>query len=141
MYLLDTNVVSEIRKIEAGRANPGVRSWVNRVEINLTYISVVTIKELEIGVLLAERRDPASGAILRRWLDADVHEAFEGRILPVNVEEARLAALLHVPDPAPFADALIAATAMASNLTVVTRNAGDFQRFGLLQTLNPWSQV
>ena len=141
MYLLDTNVVSEIRKIEAGRADPHLQGWVNRIEINLTYISVVTIKELEIGVLLAERTDPASGQILRRWLDTDVCEAFEGRILPVNVEVARLAAFLHVPDPAPFADALIAATAMANNMTVVTRNVGDFRRFETLETLNPWNQA
>lgn len=102
---------------------------------------MVTIKELEIGVLLAERSDPVSGQILRRWLDTDVYEAFEGRILPVNVEVARLAAFLHVPDPAPFAAALIAATAMANNMTVVARNVGDFRRSESIETLNPWNQA
>lgn len=138
MYLLDTNVVSEIRKTGTGRANPHVMSWANRVDTDLTYISVMTIQELEKGVLLAERRDPASGSILRSWLRNDVHEAFDGRILPVDIEIARIAASLHVPNPAPVTDALVAATALVHNMTLVTRNIGDFSRFRQLEVLNPW---
>ena len=101
MYLLDTVVVSETRKIGSGRADQNVASWVTRVENDLAYISAITIQELELGVLLVERRDPTSGAVLRTWLDNDVYEAFDQRILPVDAGVARLAASLHVPDPRP----------------------------------------
>ena len=138
MYLLDTNVVSEIRKTGTGRANPHVMSWANRVDADLTYISVMTIQELEKGVLLAERRDPATGSILRSWLGKDVYEAFDGRIVPVDIEIARIAASLHVPNPAPVTDALVAATALVQEMTLVTRNVGDFSRFHQLEVLNPW---
>ena len=139
MYLLDTVVVSETRKIRTGRADPNVASWVAGIDHDLAYISAITIQELELGVLLAERRDPASGAILRAWLNNDVFEAFEQRILPVDAGVARLAASLHVPDPAPVSDALIGATAIANNMVLVTRNIRDFERFPGLDTLNPWS--
>ena len=135
MYLLDTVVVSETRKIGSGRADPNVASWVTRVENDLAYISAITIQELELGVLLVERRDPASGAVLRSWLDNDVYEAFDQRILPVDASVARLAASLHVPDPAPVSDALIAATALGTNMVMVTRNTRDFGRFEGLEVL------
>lgn len=138
MYVLDTNVVSEIRRAASGRAEQRVIQWALRVEPALTYISVVTFMELEIGVQLVERRDEPSGVILRRWLEDDVRAAFEGRTLPVEIEVARIAAQLHVPQPAPVSDALIAATAMAHSMTVVTRNTSDFNRFDGLDVLNPW---
>lgn len=137
MYVLDTNIVSEIRKSKTGRANPAVVDWSRRVPTGLTYISAITIQELEHGVLLAERRDPKSGAVLRNWLDADVARAFEQRILPVDAAVARVAASLHVPNPAPVAKALIAATALANGMTVVTLNTRDFERFDQLQVLRP----
>ena len=139
MYLLDTNVVSEIRKIKAGRADRHVAAWVGRIRTGLTYISAITVQELEVGVLLAERRHPSLGTVLRSWLDNDVYEAFDQRILPIDGEVARLAATLHVPDPAPMADALIAATALTHNMVVVTRDIHDFKRFGALQIHNPWN--
>lgn len=138
MYVLDTNVVSEIRRAASGRAEQRVIQWALRVEPALTYISVVTFMELEIGMQLVERRDEPSGVILRRWLEDDVRVAFEGRMLPVDIEVARIAAQLHVPGPAPVSDALIAATAMAHSMTVVTRNTSDFSRFDGLDLLNPW---
>lgn len=141
MYVLDTNVVSEIRKIKTGRANPGVAAWTGRIATGLTYISAITIQELEHGVLLAERRDPTAGSTLRSWLDNDVYAAFDQRILPIDAPVARLAASLHVPNPAPVNDALIAATAMANGMAVVTRNSSDFKRFDGLQVLNPWTQA
>ncbi|MXZ78954.1 MAG: type II toxin-antitoxin system VapC family toxin [Gemmatimonadetes bacterium] len=137
MYVLDTSIVSEIRKSKTGRADPAVVEWSSRVPTGLTYISAITIQELEHGVLLAERRDPTSGAVLRHWLDGDVASAFEQRILPVDTTVARLAASLHVPDPAPIIDALIAATALANGMTVVTLNTRDFERFDQLQVLRP----
>ena len=141
MYVLDTNIVSEIRKIKTGKADPGVAEWTRRTPTGLTYISAITIQELEHGVLLAERRDPTAGSTLRNWLDNDVHAAFEQRILPIDATVARLAAALHVPNPAPANDALIAATALANGMAVVTRNSKDFERFDSLQVLNPWTQV
>ena len=139
MYVLDTNVVSEIRRAESGRADERVIGWASQVEPALTYISVVTLMELEVGVQLTERRDEASGAVLRRWLEGDVRAAFDGRTLPVDIEVATIAARLHVPGPAPVSDALIAATALAHSMTVVTRNTSDFSRFDGLDVLNPWA--
>lgn len=141
MYLLDTNVVSELRKAAAGRAHAGVVEWAASAPTELTFISAITIQELEHGVLLAERRDAAAGDVLRHWIDHDVHDAFDARVLPVDAVVARTAAGLHVPDPAPVEDALIAATALVHGMAVVTRNAVDFERFGRLEVVNPWSHA
>jgi len=141
MFVLDTNVVSELRRAASGMADEQVVSWASRIEPALAYISAVTAMELEIGVQLVERRDPSSGMVLRRWLDNDVHAAFEGRILPVDVEVARVAAALHVPDPAPVSDALIAATALVHSMSVVTRDTGSFGRFSGLNVINPWARM
>ena len=139
MLLLDTNVVSEIRKISAGRADPTFTAWAEQVDGASAFISVVTLHELEHGVLLAERRDPQGAAPLRQWLDIDVRDAFADRILRIDQSVATVAASLHVPDPAPINDAYIGATALAHNLTMVSRNASDFSRFSGLDVLNPWS--
>lgn len=103
------------------------------------FVSAVTIHELEHRVQLLERSDPAQGAVLREWLDHSVATAFSGRILAVDEAVARRAASLHVPDPAPYRDAFIGATALVHGLTVVTRNVGDFERFAGLDIVNPWS--
>jgi predicted nucleic acid-binding protein len=102
------------------------------------YLSVITIQELEIGVLLAERRDPAQGAIFRAWLNSHVLPAFAGRVLPIDVAVAQRSARLHVPDPCPVRDGLIAATALVHGMIVVTRNVADFEPTGA-RILNPWS--
>jgi predicted nucleic acid-binding protein len=139
MFVLDTNVVSELRKAATGRANSGVTDWANRVPATLMFLSVISLHELEHGVLLAERSDPTKGAILRTWLDSSVKPAFEDRLLMVNAEIARQSAALHVPNPAPFRDALIAATALHHDMTVITRNTNDFDRFTNLTVENPWT--
>ena len=139
MFVLDTNVVSELRKARAGKANPGVTEWARGVPAELLFLSVISLHELEHGVLLAERRDPAQGAVLREWLDTSVAAAFADRLLAVDEPVARRAAVLHVPNPAPFRDALIAATAQVHDMTVVTRNVDDFVRFDRLGVINPWS--
>ena len=139
MFVLDTNVVSELRKAASGRANSGVTDWASSVPAVLMFMSVISLHELEHGVLLAERSDPTKGAILRTWLDFSVTPAFEDRFLPVNADVARQAAALHVPDPAPFRDALIAATALHHDMTVITRNTSDFDRFTGLTVTNPWN--
>ncbi|QDL35938.1 type II toxin-antitoxin system VapC family toxin [Rhodoferax sediminis] len=137
MFVLDTNVVSELRKIRSGRADANVAKWADSVESVDLYLSVITVQELEIGVLLAERRDPAQGAVFRAWLDSHVLPAFAGRILPVDTAVAQRSAKLHVPDPRPVRDCLIAATALVHGMTVVTRNVADFEPCGVL-LLNPW---
>jgi len=136
-YLLDTNVVSELRKIGDGKADAGVAAWVDRQEADAFFLSAITILELERGVLGVQRRDPAQGARLRVWLDDHVRPAFAGRILPVDDRVATRCAHLHVPDRRNEVDALIAATALVHGLTVVTRNVRDFEGAGVV-VIDPW---
>ncbi|WP_156679737.1 type II toxin-antitoxin system VapC family toxin [Sphingomonas profundi] len=137
MYLLDTNVVSELRKTKNGRADPNVVAWAQPIPVGSLFLSAITVLELELGILLIERRDAAQGKVLRAWLDQSVLPAFEGRILPVDVEVARRCARMHVPDPRSDRDALIAATALVHGMTVVTRNVPDFSGLDLT-LLDPW---
>jgi predicted nucleic acid-binding protein len=137
MFLLDTNVVLELRKVRLGRADTHVAAWADSVAASKLYLSVITLQELEIGVLQIERRDEAQGRLLRHWLDQQVLPAFDGRILPVDAAVALRSAQLHVPDPRPVRDGLIAATALVHGLTVVTRNTADFVPTGAA-VLNPW---
>lgn len=137
MWLLDTNVVSELRKVSAGKADPRVAVWADSVDARDLSISVITLHELEVGVLLAERRDARQGALLRTWLDGHVVPAFAQRLLPVTVAIVRISAGYHVPNPVPAHDALIAATAVEHRLTLVTRNVRDFERMGV-GVFNPW---
>lgn len=139
MFLLDTNVVSELRKARSGKANSGVENWAADVATGKLFLSAITMYELELGVLLAERADPAKGAILRRWLEGHVAPAFADRIFAVDEVIARRAAAFDVPDRAPFRDALIGATAAVHGVTVVTRNTRDFERFAGVGVFNPWS--
>ncbi len=137
MYILDTNVVSELRKIRSGKADSNVAAWAESVDAVHLYLSVITIQELEIGVLLVERRDSSQGSILRTWLNDFVLPAFTGRILVIDTAVAQRSARLHVPDPRPVRDGLIAATALAHGMIVVTRNVSDFEQAGVT-SLNPW---
>ncbi len=139
MFLVDTNVVSELRKAKAGRANAGVAEWASSTPTGRMFVSTVTVYELELGALLLERRHPAQGAVLREWLEESVMQSFVARIVPIDEVVARRAAPLHVPDPAPFRDALIGATALVHRMAVVTRNESDFRRFDGLEVLNPWT--
>jgi toxin FitB len=137
MHLLDTNVLSELRKAKSGKADKRVVAWAAAVPAANLFLSVVTVQEIEIGVLLVERRDASQGAVLRTWLDDHVLPAFEDRVLPVDTAVARRSAGLHVPDPRPVRDALIAGTALVHGLTLVTRNVADFERTGV-RLVDPW---
>jgi predicted nucleic acid-binding protein len=137
MYLLDTNVVSEIRKIKSGRADAHVEAWIGSAKRSILFVSVVSILELETGAGLKERRDLRQGRALRIWLEQQVLPFFEGRILPIDLEVARRCAPLHVPDPRSGVDALIAATALVHRMTVVTRNTADFAAMKV-SVFNPW---
>lgn len=138
-HLLDTNVISELRK-SARRADAGVRSWVAQRDPSALYISVITVLEIELGIARLAQRDPAQAGPLQAWFDEDLLEAFVRRILPVDARVARRAARLHVPDPRPERDALIAATAAVNGLAVVTRNVRDFEALEVA-VINPWSEA
>lgn len=137
MLLLDTNVVSELRKVASGRAHPNVVVWNETVDPAETFISSVVLHELEIGVRLVEHNDPAAGKVLRNWLENIVLSTFSGRILPLDEAAAVQAAQWHVPDPKPINDAYIAATALTRRMTLVTRNVRDFDGMGVA-LVNPW---
>ncbi|MBX4869954.1 type II toxin-antitoxin system VapC family toxin [Rhizobium bangladeshense] len=136
-YLLDTNVISELRKIGDGKADREVVAWINTANASDFYLSAITILELERGVLAVQRRDAAQGSRLRKWLDDHVRPQFAGRILPIDEAIATRCAHLHIPDRRNEADALIAATALVHNLTVVTRNVRDFDGTGVV-IVDPW---
>jgi toxin FitB len=135
-YLLDTNVVSVLRR--KGRVEPRVADWFSRAPASELFISVVSVLEIEIGVLRLERKDPEQGALLRRWKNEWVGPAFEGRVLLVDEAVSDACAHLHVPDPRPVLNSLIAATAIVRRLTLVTRNERDFAGMPVA-VINPWS--
>lgn len=137
MYLLDTNVISELRKAKTKKCDKNVENWASNVLAHSLFLSVITILELEIGVLSIEKRDTAQGSILRSWLNTHVLPTFNKRILPVDLAVAQCCAQLHVPDRHPERDAIIAATAMVHGLVLVTRNVEDFKSIDI-EILNPW---
>lgn len=138
MFLLDTNVVSELRKAPSGKVEPGVVAWAKSVPASSLYLSVLSVYELELGVLGKERQDSHQGALLRRWLNDHVLPAFAGRILPLDTAIVVRSAALGVPDRLPERDGFIAATALVHGMTVVTRNPPDFERTGV-KLHNPWT--
>ncbi len=136
MFVLDTNVVSELRR--PARADPRVMAWASTHSLSSFFLSSITILELELGVLQMERRDPAQGAVLRAWLDDQVMPRFADRVLSVDAAVAQRCARLHVPDPRSDRDALIAATALVHGMSVVTRNLSDFAATGV-GIVDPWA--
>jgi toxin FitB len=136
MYLLDTNVVSELRKTT--RADVGVQAWSAKYPFTQFWLSTISLLELEIGILRVHRRDPTQSKRLRDWLESSLLPQFGTRILNIDSDIARRCAQLHVPDPRPERDALIAATALVHGLTVVSRNTADFQPLGV-KLINPWT--
>lgn len=138
MYVLDTNVVSELRKARTGKIDPKVAAWAGSVDAAELFVSSITVMELELGILSVERRDAVQGAVLRSWLEQHVLPEFSGRTLPVDTAVALRCARLHVPDKRAERDALIAATALVHGMTVVTRNVADFEPTGV-KIINPWN--
>ena len=137
MFLIDTNVISESRKVRSGRAAPQVVAWLKATDPSITFVSAMSLFELELGVIRVERRDPAQGKSLRHWLDHIVKPGFAGRVLAMDSAIAVACAELHIPDPVSERDGWIAATALVHGLTVATRNVTDFDTTGA-RILNPW---
>lgn len=137
MYLLDTNIVSELRKASKGKADPNVMKWFEQIEIKDTYLSAATIGEIKIGILNKKRKDTQTYLILNDWFENYLCPQFEQRILPIDKEVALICAEYHVPDKSPVNDAYIAATAKVHHLILVTRNTKDFEKLGI-KLLNPF---
>jgi predicted nucleic acid-binding protein len=136
MFLLDTNIISELRLPK--RADLNVLAWASSQPVAAQFISAVTVLEIELGVLQKARKDTAQGDILRAWLDGQVLPQFAGRVLAFDQAVALRCARLHVPDQGAERDAIIAATALVHGMTVVTRNVKDFEATGVA-LLNPWT--
>ena len=135
MYVLDTDVVSHLRRV--GKVHPHVAAWAAATPTALFFLSSISIYEIELGALSIERKDAEQGRILRAWIDKQILPDFDGRILPLDTEVAQRCAKLHVPNPKPLRDSFIAATALIHGMTVVTRNVDDFKPMGV-EVLNPW---
>lgn len=134
-YLIDTNVVSELRK--GTRADAGVRAWFEAHAGESLWLSALVVGELRRGVELTRRRDAKTGRALDRWLRG-ITTDFADQILPVTTEVCEQWAMLNVPDPVPVVDGLLAATALVHDLVLVTRNTADVERTGV-PLVNPFA--
>ena len=137
-WLLDTNVISELRKTALGTADSQVTAWAKQADSAMMFISAITVHELECGIRRIERRDVRQGRALREWMERQVLPAFDQRILPIDTSIAVRSAQLSVPDQRPLRDSFIEATALEHNMIIVTRNVRDFAN-SAAQVLNPWS--
>ena len=137
MYLLDTNVISELRKAGSNKADANVIQWAKDKSTTSLFISTITVLEIDMGVLQIERKDPKQAVIYRTWLNSHVLKAFCDRLLLFDTSVALKCAQLHVPNPTSARDAMIAATSIIHGLTLVTRNEKDFKHMGI-DVVNPW---
>ena len=139
MYLLDTNIISEIRKLAKNKCDKNVADWVRSTSKDLMFTNAVVMMELERGVMSIERKDTTQGELLRHWFEMDVKPAFHGKTLKIDEQTAQICAKLHIPDHAPENDVWIAASAIQHNLVLVTRNTADFARTGV-KLFNPFEE-
>jgi predicted nucleic acid-binding protein len=137
MYLLDTNVISETRKLAKSLDSEQVKQWFAAQPSESLFLSVISLFEIERGILLIKRRDSVQATILQRWFAEKLKPEFKSQTLGIDERIASVCAQLHAPDPKPYMDTLIAATALVHDLTVVTRNTKDFEPMGV-RCFNPW---
>ena len=135
-YLLDTNVLSELRK--GGRCDAGVQQWFNQVSAEELFISVLVLGEIRQGIQRIRQRDHSQALVLERWLHS-VSNDFADRVLPVDEEVADQWGRLGIRQPLPVLDALLAATAIAHDLTLVSRDEDGFNNTGV-NVINPFSK-
>ncbi len=138
MYLFDTNIISETRKVRQNKADKRLSAWLKTVPKESFYTNVVVLMELERGILNIARKDSQQADRLEDWYQTAVNAMFAERVLPIDKITASICAALHIPDRAPENDAWIAASAIQHNLTLVTRNVQDFQH-PHLQVFNPFA--
>jgi predicted nucleic acid-binding protein len=134
-FLLDTNIISEIRK--RNRANPNVARWVAHTPVEEIGTSVIVLAEIRRGIELKRRSDPEQARSLDQWY-AQMRTKLGERVLPIDEPIGDAWALLSIPDPPPLIDGLLAATAKVHGLTLVTRNVDDIASTGV-PLLNPFS--
>jgi len=137
MFILDTNVISEIRKARSGKADQNVVSWLSQQNAENLYVSAITLMEIELGILRIVRRDAVQGNLLRQWMDHHILPEFSDRTIPVDSAIALRSAALHVPDPRPERDAFIAASALVHRMAIITRNVTDFLPMRV-SVVDPW---
>ncbi len=140
MYLFDTNVISELRKVRSGKADANVIQWVTDKDPQQLYLSAISILEIDMGILIIDKRDTKQAGALRKWRDDYLFPSFEHRILDLTLAVCRQCAKLHIPNKRPDRDAFVAATALHNNMTVVTRNTKDFADTGVV-LINPWHET
>jgi len=138
MFILDTNVISELRKAGSGKADQNVVFWLSQHNAENLYVSAITLMEIELGILRIARRDAVQGQLLRKWMDHHILPEFSDRTISIDIAVALRAAALHVPDPRPERDSLIAATALVHRMVIVTRNGADFLPMGVT-VIDPWN--
>jgi len=134
-HLLDTNVISELRK--GPRSNKNLTAWFDANDTKELWLSVVVIADVQRGLALVARRDPKQATLLQKWLEELVND-YNDRILPITLDIAIRWGSLGKPDPLPVLDGLIAATALEHDLTVATRNVTNIARSGAL-VVNPFN--
>lgn len=138
MYVLDTNLVSEIRKVPA-KKNPAVQRWLEQQYSDQLFITSITVYELEVGVQRLARKDSAQATLIGDWLHGTLLPGFEGRVLDLDLESSLIAATYQVPDPRPSADCFIAAITQRHHMKLVTRNTKDFLAMNI-PLINPWGK-
>jgi predicted nucleic acid-binding protein len=135
-YLLDTNVVSELRR---SSPNPDVKSWFEQAAGDDLFLSVIVVGEIRQGIERVRSRDPEQANGLERWLEV-LHGEFQDRLLPVSTSVAEEWGRLNAPSPLPVIDSLLAATALVHGLTFVTRDTSALTRTGVA-LFDPWEHA